>query len=376
MSPCTNLRARCQIGVTENQTESNLKFMIGIRRSSWDRMLKLSVMAEEAGFDAIRIGDHLTAIITAFETAARSPVCYDPWVMLNAFAMATKRPKLFLCVTDPHGRRHPATLAQSLFTLDQVSRGRAMLGIGAGEAMNLKPYGLKQDRPLLKMKELVDVIRKLSYNTPINYAGETISLENAQLDIVPFENHCPDLIISAFSPKTRELAGSIADGWVTAATTLEMFESDLREVLNARRSADLSAEKFAVICDLDFAVADSYNEALEIIKNPSRSYLLSHPKQLERIGYSVPREFDYQTMVPNQETENDVRKHLDSVPLEAVEKTAVLGTADDCIAKIEKYQKAGATWVSFKIRGNQETQLRKIKEKIIPYFMQRRSHIA
>jgi phthiodiolone/phenolphthiodiolone dimycocerosates ketoreductase len=81
------------------------------------------------------MADHLVGI------AVRRFDFLDACNVLSAMAMKTKRLKLGSCVTDLQ-RKHPAVLAQTTMTLDHLSNGRAILGIGAGEAMNMDPYGI------------------------------------------------------------------------------------------------------------------------------------------------------------------------------------------------------------------------------------------
>ena len=105
--------------------------------------------AEEVGFDSIWIADHLAMIPVGY--------CPEVWSILGSLAISTKYVMLGTGVTDPH-RRHPALLAQTLATLDQMSRGRMVLGIGPGEAINLDPYGIPWDRPVARMVEVITIM--------------------------------------------------------------------------------------------------------------------------------------------------------------------------------------------------------------------------
>src|SRR4029450_3143063 len=98
---------------------------------------------------------------------------------------ATARRGLGTGVTDPV-RPHPAVLAQSFLTLDHATGGRAVLGIGAGEAENVVPLGLRYERTASRLIEAVEVIRLLwSTTEPVDFAGDHFALRNAILGLEP-----------------------------------------------------------------------------------------------------------------------------------------------------------------------------------------------
>ena len=115
-----------------------------------EKLLRIAQVNEEAGFDSLWIPDHLLFIPHG--------IVPEAWSTLAAVAVATKKATLGTCVSDPH-RHHPAVLAQKVATVDRISGGRAILGIGAGEAMNVVPFGIDWNRPVSKLVEAVKIIR-------------------------------------------------------------------------------------------------------------------------------------------------------------------------------------------------------------------------
>ena len=82
--------------------------------------------------------------------------------------------ELGTCVTDAI-RRHPSSIALSAITLDRITKGRAVLGIGAGEAQNVVDFGIEFNKPVSKFKEGLEVIELLFDSDPdnhVNYSGE------------------------------------------------------------------------------------------------------------------------------------------------------------------------------------------------------------
>jgi len=116
-------------------------------------------LAFAAGADSIWLPDHLIGVIprsiyTTKHVAVKRLVpsldaCYEPWTVLGALAARNRLGRLRLGTgcTDT-ARRNPAVTAQAAATLHQLSRGRAILGIGVGLGMNQSPYGVPADRPV------------------------------------------------------------------------------------------------------------------------------------------------------------------------------------------------------------------------------------
>lgn len=160
------------------------------------RLEELAVWIEACGFD------HLW--MTESSLHAR-----DPYQLLALAARRTTSLQLGTAVTNPVSR-HPALTAVAAATLDEVSGGRAILGIGAGDrplvALGLRPAKLAH------LETSIAVIRRL-------LAGESVDLEGADFDLVDAHMRFParadlPIYVSASGPRTLELAGRVADGVV------------------------------------------------------------------------------------------------------------------------------------------------------------------
>jgi len=119
-----------------------------------DQILTACVLADKMGYDSIWYMDHSNV------PQWNSAIVNDPWVMLAAIAAVTNRVELGTCVTDAV-RRHPSNIALATVTLDRVSHGRGTLGIGAGEAQNIKEFKIQWDKPVGRFEEQLQVIKLL-----------------------------------------------------------------------------------------------------------------------------------------------------------------------------------------------------------------------
>jgi|UniRef100_A0A7J3WCJ5 phthiodiolone/phenolphthiodiolone dimycocerosates ketoreductase len=101
-------------------------------RHTVEDVLRLTVLADKLSYDHVRMGDH----VLVPNPEASYPKAQT---LLAAFGVLTKRVRLSTAVTYSY-RRHPVEIAQAIATLDVLTSGRAVLGIGAGELMNLSPF--------------------------------------------------------------------------------------------------------------------------------------------------------------------------------------------------------------------------------------------
>src|SRR3954453_23340420 len=141
-------------------------------------------------------------------------IYFDPLMMMGAAGAATSSIKVGVCVTDTI-RRHPAMLAQAALTADHLASGRAILGLGSGEAMNITPYGMSFDKPVGVLEEAIKVMRLLwSTTKPVDFHGKHFDLENAVLGLEPYEGVPPQVWAPAPGPRMRKTPGRRAAGWL------------------------------------------------------------------------------------------------------------------------------------------------------------------
>lgn len=131
--------------------------------------------------------------------------------------MAAKFPDLRIGTSVTEAiRRHPMSLAQTFVTLDHLSEGRVVLGIGNGLRENTEPYGLPPTRRVARFAEALEVLRLLwsSGGTPVDYAGRFYRLDGAVFDLPLWNDRPPPLYIGAHAPRMLALTGRYADGWL------------------------------------------------------------------------------------------------------------------------------------------------------------------
>ncbi|MHA2129670.1 MAG: LLM class flavin-dependent oxidoreductase, partial [Promethearchaeota archaeon] len=216
----------------------------GLNGIKTDDYRKAFAYCEKNGYDSIFVWDHLNAS----PITAQVPSCN---VLLTCASLETKKVEIGSCVSEPH-RRHPAQIALDSLTLQHISNGRYILGIGAGESINLDDFGITWNKPATRLIEAVEVIKKLwstatSSNKKVNYSGEFFNLINARLQYRI--EKLPKLWIAANGPRLIEFTGNIADGWLPTTHNPKLYEKNLKILGKGGRldQIEKACEVFVVI---------------------------------------------------------------------------------------------------------------------------------
>lgn len=328
-----------------------------------DNLTKIAKVNEEAGFDSIWAPDHLL-----FVPPGTVP---EAWTILTAVAIATKRVTVGTCVTDPH-RYHPAVLAQRIATVDQVSAGRVILGLGAGEAMNLEPFGIEWDSPVSKLVEATTIMRKLWTEDISSYEGKFWKLKEAFLQIKPIQPRLP-IYFGANSPRMLRLTGKMADGWLPTPLSPELYKRRLKLVEEGAKMAGRSVDALDTGVYLYTSITDKAEDAYKQL-DMMKPMIVSYPKLLEEAGYDIdlPEEISslsYPKLLPTGEWIERFLKYGELIPTEAAVEFSIAGTVEECIEKIDRFVKAGVKHFLLINMGPKPRQVMEIYgREIIPHF--------
>ena len=227
----------------------------GLQNTSTDELVPLWRHIEDLGFDWISIWDHFYA---ADLTGA--PNCLEAVAAHTALAMATSRVRcgsLVYCVAY----RHPAVLAKAITTIDQLSGGRADIGLGAGwSEVEFKAYGipfLRTGQRLDMLEEAAECVRGLLHQDMTTFSGSHFQLSDAANVPRPVQEKLPVWIGGGGEKRTLRIAARFADGWNIPFVAPEEFARK-RGVLHGH-CADVGRDPAEVRCAVNLGV--SYSEA-------------------------------------------------------------------------------------------------------------------
>lgn len=250
----------------------------------------------------------------------------DCYVSLAAVAVNTDRILLGPGVADPYSR-HPALTAAAIATLDELSNGRALLGLGIGGA-GFSQIGLERRLPVAAMREAVEVIRGLLRGEQVTLEGKVIILRDGRLEFPTVRSQVP-IYFATHGAQVTRLAGQVADGVLFAnilvPAALNFYLETLKEgMVSAGRAAD------AVQVSLRFEVciAEDHAAALNVMRRRMASRLIGqYPKweYLKQLGVTLPEAF---TEVASRRDKTLLNEAMAALPDEVLERTVLVGRAE------------------------------------------------
>jgi alkanesulfonate monooxygenase SsuD/methylene tetrahydromethanopterin reductase-like flavin-dependent oxidoreductase (luciferase family) len=190
----------CRVGVQLPEVE---------RAVPWPEMVSMARAAEQAGFDSIWLGDHLLYDLP--DGAARGP--WEVWTSLAALASVTERVELgpLVASTSFHA---PAMLAKLAATVDAISGGRLILGLGAGwNQREYGAFGFPYDKRVSRFEEAFTIIRQLVRTGRSDYRGEFYQVADCVLDPRPVRPGGPPLMLGSVSPRMMRIGLPHVDSW-------------------------------------------------------------------------------------------------------------------------------------------------------------------
>ena len=326
-------------------------------------------IADRMDYDSVWTMDHSNV------PQWKNAVVNDAWLMLAAIGAVTSHVELGTCVTDAI-RRHPSAIALSTITLDRITKGRAILGIGAGEAQNVVDFGIEFSKPVSKFKEQLEVIEKLFTSEPdrrVNYKGQYYNLIEACLQARSIRKPRPPIYIAAGAPKTLELCAKYGDGWIPIGYTPELFKNHANVIRERAKEIGRDLNDFQFANDVDVYFTEDGEEAWNKMKNAVKVSLYK-PELLKVHNIQQDSEFDFRRYfteyaMNKPELMEQMKKAALKIP-DSVARSAIgVGKPEDVIQMLERFIEAGTN--HFIIRFWGEGYFKNIEtfgNKVITYF--------
>lgn len=319
-----------------------------------ERAMTLAKKNEENGFASVWWPSHLmgwhpdsvwTEDLTPLAETQPNPHQYfDPLVMMGAAATHTERIRVGVVVTDLIAK-HPASVAQAALTIDHLSQGRAIIGVGSGERMNVTPYGMSFERPVARLAEGIEVMRKLwAADGPIDHDGEFFPLKDAVLGLSPYGDAPPPVWVAAHGPRMLRLTGRLGDGWLPTKIPVEEYRASREVILQAGAEAGRDMEAFTPAMLGYVMLAPDEATLAELSAKPLVRFLCMTlpPETFREFGVEPPLpDGGFHNLVPAAVERAEAMRMIDGIPPEVVRSYAFCGTPEQVVEQIRTYEAAG-----------------------------------
>jgi F420-dependent oxidoreductase-like protein len=189
------------------------------------------------------------------------PTARDASLVLAAYASATQRVKLGTGIL-PIYTRHPTAMVQMAATLDELSGGRFILGLGVSHRVTVEGmWGMRLESPVKAMREYLTIVRTSLRDGACSFEGEHFTARWSYLG--PRREDMP-IMISALNPRMLELAGELADGVVLYMCAPGYIrEHVMPHLRTGRQRAGRSMDGFEIVAAVDACVTPDRDAALE-----------------------------------------------------------------------------------------------------------------
>lgn len=280
----------------------------------------------------------------------------DPFVSLTIQGSVLQRTKVGIAVIDAL-RRPPVVLAQSLLSLDHAVGGGSFFVLGGGELKQCAPYGLTRQRPLGHLEDAVRQCKLLwnSQGEPVTYEGKVSSLDRGVLALPPVNGVPPHVWVAGASPKTMEIAGRYADGWITWAPgpcTPDEYAGERAHVRQHAEAAGRDPDELHYGCMFVIKLVEDDAQRQAALDDPIlkfNSLIALGPAARWRtwgLTHALGDDWAYmKDYCPQWWTKEQTLKVMSEIPREAVEHSTIIGTADEVAARLQEYVDAGCDFI-------------------------------
>jgi alkanesulfonate monooxygenase SsuD/methylene tetrahydromethanopterin reductase-like flavin-dependent oxidoreductase (luciferase family) len=177
------------------------------REVRWPELRAIATAVERRGFDSIWVGDHM--LYRGDGRPERGP--WDVWTVLAALAAATERVRLGSLVAST-AFHPPGLIARMAATIDEISRGRFTLGLGAGwNEVEFRAFGIAFDNRVARFEEAFEIVRRLVAGERVSFAGRFHQVEGAV--VLPRPARPVPLLVGTTGPRMLAAAGPYVASW-------------------------------------------------------------------------------------------------------------------------------------------------------------------
>jgi 5,10-methylenetetrahydromethanopterin reductase len=316
-------------------------------------LLRLAVLGEQAGFDYVWF-PHDTFMA-------------NTWVITSAVAAHTSRIRIGSVGTNPY-TTSPAEIATYLATLDDLSRGRAVLGLGVHTEKMVEWTGIDASDYLLRTREAVEIIRALLRGEVVDYRGEAFRwTDQCYLRFKPFRSEVP-IYVCAFGPEYLALSGAIGDGSLPMITPPESASYMVESIAAGARQANREVAEVDIAGCGWLSLSRDRGAATDVLRKMVSYFgpYLEAPA-LATIGLS-PQDFEQIGRLVEQGRYDEAARRV----TDGMTDLAIRGTPKDVIRRIETLAGMGITQVNLggPLGPSPEEAIRLMGEEVIPYFRQ------
>jgi 5,10-methylenetetrahydromethanopterin reductase len=295
----------------------------------------------------MRIGYSLGSVLSINEVLECSKILskYNPdsvwipetWGMEGLSTLATvsqivKNSKIGSSIINIYSRT-PSLIAMGAATLDTLSNGRLILGLGtSSESIVQEWHGLEFNQPVQRMREYVEIIRLILSGNKTNYDGKLFHLQNFTLLVKPKRKEIP-IYLAAINQKMVELTWEIADGVIFYLRPISELQDTIQK-MQSKKKIDVSSQFITCISEDEEKAIDRTKKTIAFYISVGKIYR----EFLAKNGFAKETREIY-----DEYKKSGFSTNYKLVSTNMLDSLTICGTPEDCKKKLDKFVKAGVS---------------------------------
>jgi len=303
-------------------------FVSSSREASDSELITLAQRADFLGYHSVWTG----------ESWGR-----DAFTVLAMIACHTQTMRVGTGIVNVFSRS-PAMIAQSIASLDLVSQGRAILGLGSSGRIVIEEWhGIPYQQPLARTREYLEIIRMALAGETVNHEGALFKLRRFRLSAPPKQPRLP-IFLASLGPKNLELTGQLADGWLPVWTGRHQLSALKETVAQAASRAGRDISQITVAPQI-LCYAANTPEELAAGARLMRSQMAYYIGAMGSYYYKLFRRSGYKAeadTIKSAWSDGDRARAAGTVSDDMLENICIIGDPGVCRTKLDAYRQSGA----------------------------------
>lgn len=320
--------------------------------------------ARASGIDSWWAADHVNALyprsigtadyLGVARLVPKIDAQLEPWTMLGYSAARNRfgRLKLGVGVTDA-SRRHPAVTAQAAATLNLITRGRAILGMGVGMRGGNQPYGVEWTTPVSRFEEAIATVRALwdSGGELTSRESTYFPLRDAVFDLPPYRGRWPEIWIAARGPRMLGITGRYADAWFPGMLSRPVeYAAGLERVKAAASDAGRNPDAITPALSISVATGRSRDTVEETLSSMAAKALALGLSGQTWTDHGIQHPFGdgfsgAQDLIPQPLSEHAVLALIKDVPTALLKDAVLAGTPHEVVEQAAELRNHGVGYL-------------------------------
>ncbi|MCH7787292.1 MAG: LLM class flavin-dependent oxidoreductase [Chloroflexi bacterium] len=313
--------------------------------ASWRDVREIAMLADELGYSSLTMGEAWGE---------------DAFTSLAQLAAVTSRIRIGTSIV-PVFARSPANIAMTALNMDVMSEGRFFLGLGAsGQLVVEDLHGEPFRKPLTRMREYIDIIRKAMRGERLDHDGELIQTKRFRLRFQPYRPNLP-IYIASLSPSSLRMTGELADGWLPIYLAPSRMEAAVADLKAGAEAAGRTLDDIAISPQVSIYVTDDVAEARDKERPHIAFYMggmgVFYHQYMHRIGFGAEAD-RIREAYANRERD----KAAELVTDEMVDAITIIGSPQQCRDQMQTFFDVGVNEVRLVLNEpDKEAYIRVVK---------------